>query len=189
MQYRHALESCAKPRPALPPDPQRQRDLRHQNDRRLPARQRVLHRAQIHFRFSTARHAVQQLHAEFAKLESRANCFQYALLLRVQFMRRRNIPRIKRVFRWIDWLLPAFKESVSQHPVDQCASDARQLQKLRQRQGPALGFKQRANSLLLFRQRFRLFTFGRCDFPRHDALYFTISLLHCFANFDQSVAL
>ena len=89
MQHRDALKARPKPRAALPPDPQRQRNFRHENKRGFPARQRVLHRAQVHFRLAAARDAVQKLHAKFAQFKPRADGAERALLGFIQRMRRR----------------------------------------------------------------------------------------------------
>ena len=96
VQHRDAFESRAKPRAALPADPQCQRNFRHQHDRGLAARQRLLHAAHVHFGLPAAGDAVQQQHAELAQLESRANRTERALLLRVQLVRGqlRNLRRM-----------------------------------------------------------------------------------------------
>ena len=57
VQHRDAR---AESRAAQPPTPQRQRNFRHQNQRGLVPRERRFDRAQIHFRFSAARDAVEQ---------------------------------------------------------------------------------------------------------------------------------
>src|SRR5260370_12267292 len=140
VQYRYALKLCPKPRAALPPDPQRQRNLGDQNDRRLPSRQRLLYRAQIHFRFPAAGYAVQQQHAALAELEPRATRLHVALSFFVQFMRGRLVPCVERIFRRINRLFPAFQQTLAQHAFDHRPRDLRQLQQLWHRQWPPLCF-------------------------------------------------
>ena len=75
MQYRDAFETRAKPRAALPANPQRQSDFRHEDDGGFPARERLLHGTQIHFCLAAPGDAVKQLHAKGAQFHSRADCF------------------------------------------------------------------------------------------------------------------
>ena len=204
MQHRHALEPRAKPRPALPPDPQRQRNLRHQDERGFSACKRFLHCAQIHFGLAAAGNAVEQLHAEFAKNEPRANRLESARLLRIHFMRWRSEPRVKRIFRRINRLLPTLQQSVAQHPVDHCSRHLRQLHQLRQRQRPALRLKQLSHSFFFV---FSVYTLRLCvkillaflgsglggrrsvASPRDHSLRSSASSLHRLANFNEPQAL
>ncbi len=204
MQHRHALESRPKPRPALPPDPKCQRNFRHQNKCGFSTRKRILHRAQIHFRLSTARHAVEQLYAEFAELKSRANHFQRALLLRVQFVRGRRVPRIEGILRRIDWLFPALQQPVAQHSLDHRTGYLRQVQKLWHRQRPAFRFQQFANAFFpaiplrvpCFRVIFFFFflcrrsvSHGMLALPGDHVLRPSVSCSNCLPNFDEAEAL
>ncbi len=73
---------------------------------------------------------MEQLHAEFAQLKAHANPFKCAFLLRIQFMRQRQVPRVKRILRRINRLLPTLQRPVAQHPLDHRSRHLRQLQKL-----------------------------------------------------------
>src|SRR6266581_1899463 len=201
VQHRHALEPRSKPRPALPPDPQRQRNLRHQNERRFPARQCLLHCAQIHFRLPAAGHAVEQLYAKFAQFKPRANSFQRALLLRIQFMSWRRIPHIKRILRWINRLLPTLQQSVTQHPLDRGTRHLRQPQKLLQGHRTALRLQQFANSffsalplrlcaIFLFSVLlFRFLSRRATALPRDHSLHPSVSSPYGLPNFNEPAAL
>src|ERR1700674_5017937 len=204
MQHCYALEPRAEPRSALPPHPERQRDLRYENDRGLPPRQCLLHRPQIHFGLAAARHAMQQLHAEFTQLKPCSNSFQRAFLLRIQFMRRRRVPRVKRIFRRIDRLLPPLQQPVTQHAFDHRPRHLRQLQKLRQRQRPALRLQQflhaffsalplralRLCVILFFAFLHHQFLSRRPPaFPRDHSLRLPFSSPHILSNFNESAAL
>src|SRR6266849_162346 len=57
-------------------------------------------------------------------------------------VRRWRISRIEGIFRRINRLLPTFQQSVAQHPLDHRPRHLRQLQKLWQRQWPALRLQQ-----------------------------------------------
>ena len=81
----------AEPRAAQPSDPQRQRNFRHQNQRRLVARERRFDGAQIHFRLAAAGDAVEQAHFERARIEPAADFGQFALLIHVENVRRRRV--------------------------------------------------------------------------------------------------
>src|ERR1700730_6043508 len=98
----------AEPRPALAADPQRERDLRDEDNRGLPARQRLLHTAEIDLGFPAAGDTVNQLHAEFAQLESRANGAESALLRFVQRVRRWRVTNVEGILRGIDGFFPTF---------------------------------------------------------------------------------
>ena len=118
MQYRDAFKARAKPRAALAAYPERQRDFGNENDRGFTARQGILHGAHVNFRFAAARHPMEQQHTEFAKLESRANQFQGALLLGIQFMGGGNVSDVEWILRRIDALIPAFEQGVAQHSLN-----------------------------------------------------------------------
>ena len=75
MQYRNAFETRAKPRAALPANPERQSDFWHEDDGSFPARERILHGAQIHFCLTASGDAVKQLRAKSAQFETRADRF------------------------------------------------------------------------------------------------------------------
>ena len=131
VQNSDAFKMRAKPRPALAADPQRQSDLRDKDDRCLPARQRLLHAAQVHLGLSAAGDAVNQLHAEFAQFESRTDGPKGPLLRFIQCMRRRGVADVEWILRGIDRFLPAFQQSIAQHALNQRARNARKLQQLR----------------------------------------------------------
>src|SRR5258708_7768117 len=187
VQYRYALKLRPKPRAALPPDPQRQRNLGDQHDRRLPPRQRLLYRAQIHFRFPAAGYAVQQQHAELAELEPRANRLHGALLFFVQFMRGWLVPCVERILRRINRLFPAFQQTLAQHAFDHRPRNLRQLQQLRHRQWPTLCFEQ--HPYLLFFFPVSLFDFSPSAFPCDHVLRLPLSSLQALANLDQPAPL
>ena len=128
---------------------------------------------------------MQQLHAKLSQFGTRAYAFQRALLLGIQFMRRWRVPRIKRILRRIDRLLPTLQQPIAQHPIDYGTRHVRQLQQLRKRQRPSLCFQQLADALLFLSGRFR--SCGR--FPGDDALCFAISPDDFFSKFDQAAAM
>ena len=119
-------------------------------------------------------------------------------------MRRRRVPRIERILRRINRLIPTFQHAVAQHPLDHRSSHLRQLQELRQRQWPALRLQQFADSFfcalplctprlrvifsfdLFFR---RLFSRRSAALPSDHPLRPSISALHRLANFNESAPL
>src|SRR5260370_20846267 len=123
-------------------------------------------------------------------------------------MRRRRVSRIEGILRWINRLLPTFQQSVAQHPLDHRPRHLRQLQKLRQRQRPALRLQQFADAffsalpLRTLRLRVIFFLFFFIFFfpspflsrvssalPRDHPLRPPVSSLHGFPNFNESTAL
>src|SRR5262249_40000195 len=80
VQHDNAFELCAKPRAALATHPKCQRDFWNEHDGRLAARERVLYRAQVHFRLATSCDAMKQLNAEFTEFEPPANCVERRFL-------------------------------------------------------------------------------------------------------------
>src|SRR5260370_18455166 len=187
VQYRYALKLRPKPRASLPPDPQCQRNLGDQHDRRLPPRQRLLHRAQIHFRFPAAGYAVQEQHAELTELESRANRLHGALLFFVQFMRWRLVPCVERILRRLNRFFPALQQTLAQHAFDHPPRNLRQLQQLWHRQRSALCFEQRPYLLFFF--PVSLLDFSPSAFPRDHVLCLPLSSLQALANLDQPAPL
>src|SRR6266852_4056562 len=120
-------------------------------------------------------------------------------------MRRRRISRIEGIFRRINRLLPTFQQSVAQHPLDHRPRLLRQLQKLRQRQRPALRLQQFADAffsalpLRTLRLRVIFFLFFFIFFfpspflsrvssalPRDHPLCPSVSSLHGLTNLNES---
>ncbi len=96
---------------------------------------------------------MQQLRAEFAKLEARANGAHRGFLAGVQFVGGRRIAEIERIFRGVERLLPAFEKAVANHPFDERTRNLRQFQNLCDGKRAALGLEKPANTFFLFRAR------------------------------------
>src|SRR5271165_3147296 len=184
VQNRDAFILRTKPRPALPPNPQSQCNLRHQNNRRFSPRESLLHATQINFRLPATCHAVQQLHAEFSKLESRANTLHRALLLFIQSMSWRRVSHVERILCRIDRFFPSFKQAIRQHAVNQTPRNLRELDHLWKRQRPAFCLKQCPYSLFFLVQRFVCPV--RKSLPRNNRLRFSLRVLQTLPNFDQA---
>src|SRR5579863_1224053 len=128
MQDGDAFESRAEPAAALPTDPKCQRNFGDEHNCGFAARERVLNGAEIDFRFSAAGYTTQQQDAEFAQFETRANPLQRILLLQIEFVGRRTIASVKRVFRRIDVFFPAFEHASFQKTVDNSSRDLREFE-------------------------------------------------------------
>src|SRR5262249_661458 len=145
------LELRAEPRATLAANPQRQRNLRNQHDGRLAARKRVLNGAEIDLRLSASSDAMQQLHAELAEFESRANRVECRLLRFVERMRGRLVARMKRFFGWIDRFFPGSQHTFPQQSFDNSTRNMAEFSELRQRQRSAFVFEQCTQKLQLLR--------------------------------------
>ena len=77
-------DTGTKPCAAQPPNPQRQRNFRNQNQRRLVARQRRLHRPQVHFRFATTGNSEEQTHLEGICVNPALDFCELSRLVRIQ---------------------------------------------------------------------------------------------------------
>src|SRR4029077_7197836 len=111
------------------------------------------------------------------QFKTRANPLQRALLLRIQFMRGRQVPRVKRILRRINRLLPTFQETVAQHPFYKSSRHLPKLQELRQRQRPPFCLQQFAPaffSVLPLRLCFIFFLFFFLFFLVFFFLFFFI---------------
>jgi len=146
-----------------------------------------LHATQIDFRFAAAGHTVEQLHAKFAQLETRANLLHSAFLLLVEFVSWWRVSGIKGVFGGIERLFPTFEQGVAQHAFDQRAGNLRELQELRQRQRAAFGFEQGANFFFFLGEFFSARS-GRA-FPGNNGLRFSLLAEQALADFDELAAL
>src|SRR6266513_6032689 len=118
-------------------------------------------------------------------------------------MSRRRIPRIERILRRINRLLPTLQQPVAQHSFNESSCHLRQLQELRQRQWPALRFQQfphaffsalpqrtlRLGVIFLFVFLLHQFLSRRTALPRDHSLRPSVSSLHGLPNFNESEAL
>ena len=105
----------AEPRAAQPPHPQRQRNFRNQNQRRLVPRERRFHGPKIHFRLAAAGNAVEQAHLKGARIEPAADFAQLALLIRIEDIRRRRVIDFEQIFFDRQRLFPAFQFFLADH--------------------------------------------------------------------------
>src|SRR5260370_3731011 len=138
MHPRDSLELCSKPGAAQSPHPQRQRNLRHQYQRRPPSRQRLLYAAQIHFCLSAARHPVQKSHGKRSPIEPVADLAHRPFLLRIQRIRRWRELCVEGIFPRIARLLPTLQCPCANQSGHRGTRDPRDLQQERHGQRPAL---------------------------------------------------
>ena len=147
VQHRDAR---AKSRAAQSAAPKRQRDFRNQNQRGLVPRKRRLHGVEIHFRFAAAGDAVEQSRGKYARLDPAANDSQFALLVRIQNIRRRRVIGIEQIFFDGERLFPAFQFFLPDHPLDERPRNFGEFCELRQRQGAALFRKHMKDARFFF---------------------------------------
>ena len=88
--------------------PQRERDFRHEDDRRLAARERRLDRAEIDFRLAAAGDAVDQARREFARHKPAPDFGEGYFLLGVQHVRWRDEIGVPGIFARRERLLPCY---------------------------------------------------------------------------------
>src|SRR5262249_39726098 len=107
-------------------------------------------------------------------------------LVRVELVRGWRVAGVEGILGGIDGLFPGFQQIVAQHAVDQSTRDCSELQNLCERKGAAFGFKEQADALFLFADRWRS---GRGSLPGDNLLHPARTAFNRFTDLDESAAL
>ena len=172
------VQPGSEPGPAQPAHPERQRDLRHQDERRAAAGQRHLHRAQVHFRLAAPGDPVQQPDGERAGVHPGLDLSQRALLLLIQDVRRKGEARLEEIFFYGEGLLPNSELAKLGQALDRRARHSGLAEQEPHGQRPSLVREHMADALFGFAGRLglglglrhRLHFHWGLNVPRYDLL-------------------